>query len=84
LSAIALTWSAFFGVTSNAAGSGFEERFLVRSGYFSFIRRSASSFEMKTASFVSGKVRIFERTALICPSLASCTKKTFTRTSLRT
>jgi hypothetical protein len=44
---------------------------LVRSGYFSFIRRSASSLETKTTSFVSGKVRTFERTTLICDTLAS-------------
>ena len=42
--------------------------------------------ETKTTVFVSGKLSIFARTALICASVASgcCWKKTLTITSLRT
>ena len=43
--AITLTSSAFAGVTSNEAGSGFEGRLAVSAGYFFFIRFSASVFE---------------------------------------
>jgi hypothetical protein len=84
LFAIAPTWSAFFGVTSKAGGSGLLTRFFVRSGYFFFIRASASCFEMKTTVFVWGKERSFALTSLICCVVGLSTKKTLTSTSLRT
>jgi hypothetical protein len=61
-------------------------RFRVSSGYFVFIRWRASSFEMKTTVFVSGKLSILARTAFISAIDASgcCSKKTLTSTSLRT
>ena len=53
--AIAFTSSALRGVTSNEAGSGFDGRFAVSSGYFFCILFSASAFETNWYSLIPGR-----------------------------